>query len=71
MWKKKGPSISTIISICISVSISPSISTSKNKNKLAKNGPILKFQMLIALKCNLNGGQFHKELSKFGYFDNL
>ena len=27
-----------------------------------------KFKYLFALKLNFNGGQFYKEMSKFGYF---
>ena len=31
-----------------------------------------KFQiLLVALKQKFKGGQFYKEMSKFGYFDNL
>ena len=28
-----------------------------------------KFKLLFALKLNLNGGQFFKEILKFGYFE--
>ena len=30
-----------------------------------------KFQMLVAIIFNLNGGQFYKDISKFGYFNKL
>ena len=33
--------------------------TLKNIHK-GQNGPIMKFKFLIALKLNLNGGQFYK-----------
>ena len=29
------------------------------------------FEMLLASKYNLNGGEFHREISKFGFFNNL
>ena len=30
-----------------------------------------RFQILFALKYNLFGGQFYREISQFGYFNNL
>ena len=30
-----------------------------------------KFKMLFTLKLNLNVGQFYREISKFGYFNNF
>ena len=29
------------------------------------------FKILFALKFNLNGGHFQRDISKFGYFKNL
>ena len=37
-----------------------------NKLKMAQ---FSKFKMLLALKSNFNGCQFHKVISKFGYFN--
>ena len=36
--------------------------------KKAKNGPIFKIQAFICIKSKFSGGQFYKEISKFGYF---
>ena len=39
---------------------------SKHKNKLAKNGPIFTISNASWIK-KIKWGQFHKELSKYGY----
>ena len=39
--------------------------------KMPKMAQFSKFEKPLALKQNFNGGQFHRETSKFGYFNNL
>ena len=46
------------------------MSVSKFFNKQAKNGPILKFKLLITLKLNIYGGQFIKKI-KFQLFQKV
>ena len=36
--------------------------------KKPKMSQVLKFKFLIALKLSFNGGQFYKQISKFGCF---
>ena len=47
------------------------ISISKNSNKLAKMAQFSKFKLPFASKQNINGGQFYKEISKFGLFQKV
>ena len=70
--------MSTILirSICAScvnkkTSTSMSISKNRNNNKKAKNVPIIKIQAVICIKMKFNGVHFRREISKFGYFNNL
>ena len=50
------------------VQIQVAVNIKIKKPKMAQNS---KFQMLVALRLNLNGGQFLKQLSKYGHFNNL
>ena len=40
-------------------------------NQKTKIGRIFKILNAICIKINFNGGQFHREISKFSYFNNL